>query len=156
MPRPCVHADSLHAQPGCPVCRYWSEFPEYYALYEGITLVNSIPEEVAELRRQGNNALWRSADAVREVAEKAGRPMPIAIEQGEGPSLLRKAINFGKAVAGHVAHGLPQAEPELRDKRRALCVLCDEFLPSKACRKCGCNVELKTAWAGESCPLGKW
>lgn len=39
------------------------------------------------------------------------------------------------------------------------CVLSDGkkgLLPTGNCRECGCFVDLKTEYAEESCPIGKW
>jgi len=50
----------------------------------------------------------------------------------------------------------------VRNLRLAKCKTCvtengkKMVLPTGNCRECGCFVNLKTEYAEESCPLGKW
>ena len=49
-----------------------------------------------------------------------------------------------------------------RNLRLATCRTCilpngkKGMLPTGNCKKCGCFVDLKTEYAEESCPIGKW
>lgn len=45
----------------------------------------------------------------------------------------------------------------IKEERMAICNSC-EFLfePTMQCRKCGCFVKAKTAFAPFKCPIGKW
>lgn len=72
------------------------------------------------------------------------------------PPLLTRAANFAGAAVAHVAAGLPQASPELKAARLAVCGGCDQYLASGACALCGCNMAVKAGWAEQRCPLGKW
>jgi hypothetical protein len=79
-------------------------------------------------------------------------------EPASGPVLLWR---FGAALAGHVAGGMLQAEPEEKARRLALCLACPECAVDaqgapKSCRKCGCGLQIKAAWLSQRCPLGRW
>lgn len=75
--------------------------------------------------------------------------------------ILRKVSNFAKSAARHVSEGGPRCTDEQIAERYAVCQGC-EFLNAGSCTKCGCPVVRerafisKLAWAGESCPVGKW
>lgn len=75
------------------------------------------------------------------------------------PSLLQRAVNFGKATVAHLADGrrkLPESESAARLE---ICQGCELFIPEKfACadKRCGCNLRVKATWASEQCPRGKW
>lgn len=44
-----------------------------------------------------------------------------------------------------------------RDERLEVCRLCPEIISAvKVCKKCGCNMPIKTWLSGATCPLGKW
>ena len=81
---------------------------------------------------------------------RLGRPL-------EGPSLISKVINFGKALVEHAAAGAKTVDAGLARLRLALCEECDYYSRSNdACAKCGCHMKLKTTWPEQHCPLGKW
>lgn len=69
--------------------------------------------------------------------------------------ILRKIANFATAVVQHVAAGMPEASPEVKVARLAICQGCDEF-NAGSCRLCGCGLEVKAGWADQECPIGKW
>lgn len=88
-------------------------------------------------------------------------------EEGRGPGqsrpdepgLLRKAANYGKAVAKHVATGRKIVNEEMYQERLEICRGCPSLDQEKmVCREktCGCFVETKARWASQQCPLGKW
>lgn len=83
----------------------------------------------------------------RALLAKSHKPKP--------PGLLRKAANFAIAGIKHIAAGMPATPPEELERRRAICLACDQWVNGQ-CAKCGCNVAAKTAWARETCPLGRW
>lgn len=77
------------------------------------------------------------------------------------PGLVTKAANFAASAAAHVAAGMPRATDEQVAARFAICQGC-EHLQAGKCAQCGCPIVRerrlisKLAWAGESCPVGKW
>ncbi len=76
----------------------------------------------------------------------------------DGPGLLRKVFNFGKAIARHTANGLKVVDKETYQLRLELCYACPLLKDSHYCQhvKCGCRVEKKAGWETEKCPVGKW
>jgi hypothetical protein len=140
---------------------------------EGITLTPEIPK-----------ACWLYANDPRYRAIGDGLPIPEIEETPvpqidpecvkrrnapEGPSLIRKAANFAKAVVTHVTAGMPKTpEPEIA-RRITICEAClpsgDESAPpgffdpvKRECThpNCGCNMNRKAAWLTQHCPIGKW
>lgn len=77
----------------------------------------------------------------------------------QGPGLLRKAANLGKAVVRHVACGGRHVSDEVYLARLAICADCPSLDPERmSCkqRSCGCRVQNKARWRSENCSLGKW
>lgn len=73
------------------------------------------------------------------------------------PSLLSRILSFLRAFARHAWDGFPAVNPIVKRRRMAICRACPSFNPNRqSCKKCGCALKLKTAWALESCPLSKW
>ncbi len=70
-------------------------------------------------------------------------------------SLAKKAMNFTKAAARHVANGLKNVPTKVYNSRMELCNNCEK-LSNGECSECGCIVKLKAAWGSEKCPIGKW
>lgn len=81
--------------------------------------------------------------------------MSLPFENPPVPGTVSKVIRFTKAAVRHVINGLPTASDPERERRLALCQVCEHFDAGK-CRKCGCRLANKAAWALESCPVGKW
>ena len=102
-------------------------------------------------------------------------------EPKEGPSLVRKAVNFTVATAKHVAKGRPQASLDVIKERYEICKYCPDGLfrlidPDSriskladvdglgTCihRKCGCHIHPterrpnKLGRADQKCPRGYW
>lgn len=48
------------------------------------------------------------------------------------------------------------ANYELRSQREPICKSCEKLGHMNICKECYCYTPLKTLWAKESCPLGKW
>jgi hypothetical protein len=81
------------------------------------------------------------------------------------PSLARKAVNFTKACAKHVANRGRQCTDEEIATRYAKCMACPGGY-MRCCRcnhpSCGCKISPKRkfvnklSWASESCPIGEW
>lgn len=85
------------------------------------------------------------------------------------PGLIRKAANFTKATAAHVAAGRPEASDEQVAERFAKCQACPLFKATSEGQgrcthsTCGCNLKVvglkgrnKLRWADQKCPIGKW
>ena len=75
------------------------------------------------------------------------------------PSMMQKASNFAKASAKYAASGFKKVSVEVKEGRIAICKGC-KFMAGEeddpTCNKCGCPLNVKTEWATESCPIGKW
>ncbi len=92
----------------------------------------------------------RSAIGVEMPKVEAKPPAP-------PPTLLQKAANLTRAVAKHVAHGMPSTDPETLARRLATCEACDRFDRSdRTCMACGCFCDAKARWLDQTCPAGKW
>ena len=80
-------------------------------------------------------------------------------EQQKGPSMAQKAVNFAKASAKHVSSGLKSVSEETKNIRLAICNTCPHKVGEEnnpTCNKCGCFLNIKTGWASQACPIGKW
>ncbi len=91
--------------------------------------------------------------------EEGRGPGQKRIQQSTEPGLLRKAANFGKAVARHVADGGRKVSHQVLLARLEACKACPSCDTTRmVCRErsCGCFVTTKAAWRSERCPLGKW
>lgn len=97
------------------------------------------------------------------------RPKPDPRLDLAEPSLMAKAVNFGKATAKHVAAGRPLATDDQVAERWAICQACEIFKPKSegqgVCThpSCGCALKAvgltgknKLRWGDSVCPLGKW
>ena len=108
-----------------------------------------------EKYRENGQLLERPCGA----GEAPGHPDGLA-RAGDVP-FLQKVRNFAKSTVRHVAAGMPMATDEEILRRHDICQAC-EFFKNNSCSKCGCPVYRdkkfvsKLAWAGESCPVGKW
>ena len=79
----------------------------------------------------------------------------------EFPSLPEQGKNIlGSAarVAEHfVRTGQIKAPEEIVKYRMDICKSCEKYNEErKKCRQCGCFLPIKTAVAGDRCPLDKW
>lgn len=75
------------------------------------------------------------------------------------PSLVQKAANFAKASAKHVSNGMKSVTAQTKSNRLAICNSCPHKVGTEdnpTCAKCGCFLKIKTGWASEACPIGKW
>src|SRR5690606_31963370 len=88
------------------------------------------------------------------IQEKSATPEKIG-----GPSIIRKAYNFGRAATRHVATGARNVSDEDYQARLSVCRDCPSCdLQKLVCRQksCGCYLTKKARWESERCPLGKW
>lgn len=72
------------------------------------------------------------------------------------PSVTRAIANFAQAALAHTVAGRPCASDEATAWRIAICESCPNFTESRACRLCGCNMDVKVRWADMACPIGLW
>lgn len=76
-------------------------------------------------------------------------------DHSQGPSFLRKGINFGiAAVKHHVFAGGRQTTPMEARRRLSICEACpaNQLSAERQCLLCGCPVDEKVTWASERCP----
>lgn len=104
-----------------------------------------------------------SEDSIRFIEKKKNKNL-IKQEQfsllQEQPSFLQKATNFTKSVINHVSQGMRVVSSSVKEERMSICRACPFFNQTDpknpTCNKCGCYLEIKTGWASEKCPEGKW
>ena len=75
------------------------------------------------------------------------------------PGIVRKAANFTAAAAAHAADGFRNVPKADQAARMAICRAnaCGKFnAKNETCRKCGCDLQVKTRWRSGDCPLGLW
>lgn len=82
-------------------------------------------------------------------------------QDGKFPSLVQEAMNLAKSVAKvavDAAQGKGVAVPEEEKVRRlAICEKCDIYdIERRRCRKCGCQMDMKSMLASLKCEIGKW
>ena len=76
-------------------------------------------------------------------------------------NILQKASNFAKSAVTFIAAGLPCVSENEIARRLRICSECQEFDQSAfkgmgECKVCGCNMEIKSIMATETCPQNKW
>lgn len=72
-------------------------------------------------------------------------------------SFFDKATNFARSASKHVMNGAKMVDQQIKDDRLSICQGCEFYnKKSETCNKCGCYLSIKTGWASESCPEGKW
>ena len=77
----------------------------------------------------------------------------------QDPSIIDKAANLAKASVKYAASGFENVSDSRKRNRMDICKTCEFFGGSEdnpTCGKCGCYLNVKTSWASESCPIGKW
>lgn len=73
------------------------------------------------------------------------------------PSVADRVVGFSKSLVKHAKNGFSNVEDDLQRDRLRICKSCPFFNEENiSCKKCGCYLLVKTAWASESCPEGKW
>ena len=87
----------------------------------------------------------------------AGPTVEVASIEKPLPGLFTQAKNLAVATMNYMATGGAKVTAEVKSERLAICGSCHECRPSDGrCSACGCYVAIKSQWAGEACPLGKW
>lgn len=62
-------------------------------------------------------------------------------------------INFAKdAVTGQLEY----VPADVARQRLDICESCEFFSKLRACKKCGCFMDVKTTLVNAECPIGKW
>lgn len=75
----------------------------------------------------------------------------------EEPPMKEKIVSFSKSLVAHAGNLFRSVDNPLQKKRLQICSNCEFFNAEKiTCNKCGCLLIVKTSWASESCPEGKW
>jgi len=95
------------------------------------------------------------ADPVKGYMYEDIQPVDEQLNIKEGPSLLKKALNFGEALVDHVADGLTTVTSMQLSSRLAVCNKCP-FNNEGSCMKCGCVIATKAKWRSSSCPAEYW
>lgn len=76
------------------------------------------------------------------------------------PSIIEKASNFASSIVKYVSSGMENVSTAVKEERMSICRACPFFNSTNpknpTCNKCGCFLEVKTGWASEKCPEGKW
>ena len=111
---------------------------------------------------KSNNVPKKDQSYAKKVADKIlpkldskkGFVQPIPAES-KSPSLLRKALNLGEAVANHVADGMSKVSQAEIGKRLSVCQRCPHRAAGE-CTKCGCVLSVKAAWKTSECPDNRW
>lgn len=82
-------------------------------------------------------------------------PVVEQVNKKEGPGILQKALNFGEAVANHVADGFSTVTQLQMSARLSVCSKCP-FNKEGTCNKCGCIIATKAKWRTSTCPQSYW
>lgn len=85
-------------------------------------------------------------------------PQPVSTKN-EFPSFIQQTTNFVKSVVKHIGDGMKQVTDEEQLKRLEMCRGCEHYADNGGnarCTQCGCFLSVKTSWASEKCPIGKW
>jgi hypothetical protein len=73
---------------------------------------------------------------------------------------IKKMTNFTSSVVNYVSNGMENVSTAVKEERMSICRTCPFFNSANpknpTCNKCGCFLEVKTGWASEKCPEGKW
>lgn len=70
---------------------------------------------------------------------------------------MNKIKKFTTSVIEFAKSGFKYAPDFIKTIRLDLCSKCEKLSDDKkTCSECGCYLDIKTGWATESCPLGKW
>lgn len=74
------------------------------------------------------------------------------------PNVVTKTKTFTSSLLGHLKNGLRRVDKKTQNKRMSICKECEFFSGGENpnCGKCGCYLNIKTAWQSESCPIYKW
>lgn len=85
------------------------------------------------------------------------------VKRNCGPSRVRRAVNFTKALVNHVLSGAELADNEEIERRFNICQTCPLYENARCKHNdCGCNILNKQkflnklAWKDQTCPENKW
>lgn len=72
-------------------------------------------------------------------------------------TFTKKVKSFVSSASEHVGSGFKNVSDQTKKQRLAVCKKCNSYnKQNNSCNDCGCFLSLKTSWASESCPQGKW
>ena len=101
----------------------------------------------------------KQIERMNKIQEKKPEQEQQPEPEQQPPSMMQKASNFAKASAKYAASGFKKVSAEVKEGRLAICKGCKFRVGEEedpGCNKCGCPLNIKTEWATESCPIGKW
>ena len=66
-------------------------------------------------------------------------------------------LKFLQAMWKWAISGFKTSDPELEQKREAICLECEHYMArQEKCLECGCYMPLKRKIKKQNCPIGKW
>lgn len=72
-------------------------------------------------------------------------------------TLIDKVFSLLGSSSKYIMSGFKNLTDTQKQERLNICESCDSMnKDNKTCNECGCYLDIKTGWATESCPLGKW
>lgn len=78
----------------------------------------------------------------------------------ESPGIIDRMINLTNSTVRYIKNGFVNVSDLVKKERLDICQKCDKYSnenpENPTCNECGCFLNIKTAWASESCPLKKW
>lgn len=96
------------------------------------------------------------SDSCSCVVQDSAKPKESSDTKKAVP-ISEKAKNFSKSLFNHARNGFVNVENKVQKKRIEICEKCESYdRDSISCQACGCHLLMKTSWASESCPEGKW
>lgn len=73
------------------------------------------------------------------------------------PDILTQVNNFIDSSIKHLLNNMDNVNEDIAISRISICESCEFFdKNSVRCNSCGCFLKIKTRWASEKCPIGKW
>jgi hypothetical protein len=76
---------------------------------------------------------------------------------GLASSILSPLLKPAKKVASKIMTNGVKVSAPLAQHRFRLCKSCPHLLKTTGnCKKCGCFADVKTKYADQRCPVGKW
>ena len=118
-------------------------------------LKNNPTQEASEYPAEYSTEYFEEMD--KKILEQFDKEKKEEQERKDSASLLNKGVNFSKSIVAHAANGFQKASNDIKNARIDICKQCELYNESDStCKECGCYLEIKTSWASEKCPLGKW
>lgn len=73
------------------------------------------------------------------------------------PDVLTQVNNFLNSSIKHLIDNMENVSDDVASCRMSICESCEFYdKESVRCNSCGCFLKIKTRWASEKCPIGKW